>query len=130
MAAGKIIRKVVFGLTAALLVAIPAVGTPIYKQNEAAIKGFLLTNNVAVSDEEKTASKASGDALAKQALADGMVLLKNENNAIQRLRMPGRRNAADSRVELDVNESFKPGYSDDQVMLLEVSQIQYLQILA
>ena len=44
---------------------------------------------------------------------------KNENNAIQRLRMPGRRNAADSRVELDVNESFKPGYSDDQVMLLE-----------
>ena len=82
MAAGKIIRKVVFGLTAALLVAIPAVGTPIYKQNEAAIKGFLLTNNVAVSDEEKTASKASGDALAKQALADGMVLLKNENNAL------------------------------------------------
>ena len=60
MAAGKIIRKVVFGLTAALLVAIPAVGTPIYKQNEAAIKGFLL----------------------KQALADGMVLLKNENNAL------------------------------------------------
>ena len=82
MAAGKIIRKVVFGLTAALLIAIPAVGTPIYKQNEAAIKGFLLTNNVAVSDEEKTASKASGDALAKQALADGMVLLKNENNAL------------------------------------------------
>lgn len=33
--------------------------------------------------------------------------------------MPGRRNAADSRVELDVNESFTPGYSDDQVMLLE-----------
>lgn len=68
-------------------------------------------------------ARAIGIEQAENALNTGAndvdVYFKNENNAIQRLRMPGRRNAADSSVELDVNESFEPGYSDDQVMLLE-----------
>ncbi|MCR5491699.1 MAG: glycoside hydrolase family 3 C-terminal domain-containing protein [Bacilli bacterium] len=80
--AKSIVGKVAFGLAAAVLVAIPAVATPVYLQNETAIKGFLLTNTVSVSGEEKTASKESGDALAKQALADGTVLLKNEGKCL------------------------------------------------
>ena len=77
-----ILKKVIFGLTTALLVAIPAVATPIYNQYETVIKGYLLAKDVAVSGEEKAAQMASGNALAKEAVANGIVMLKNEDDCL------------------------------------------------
>lgn len=73
-----IAKRIIFGVGTALLVAIPAVATPIYHQYETLIKGYMLPKNVAVSEEEKTAQMESGNALAKQAVADGIVMLKND----------------------------------------------------
>ena len=77
----KLPTRIICSVVAVLAIATPIVADNLYAQFETPIKGLLVPPTVIDQGGGKE-EKAAGNELAKKAVTDGIVLLKNENNAL------------------------------------------------